>query len=442
MPDHSDLGFEPDGDHADLGFVPAEQPGILRRALTWAATPSKGMQAIIDQQKATNGGGLIGKDSGDAAASLAAATSGIPGFNARDTSPEYDERMDRYRKEHPIASILLPLAGGLAKPASLPTQGVAPAGGSLVAEKLNELANKSGRRVLYGGANGLSERFPVPDASIEAAHEAGAFKPLGTTEHAANVLSDALDEAGALKGQVVKEMEAAGIKGPDSANIAQFLRAKADWLRKNSAGTNLPELYEKVAGDIEAAGGGGRLGVQQAENIKTSLQKQAKYGRPEETLQNIERRNIASTMRQGVEDASGADAATLGTPAAVAADAALVPAKEQYALLAPAAAAAEKGLSQATKRNAFSLRDTIMAAPMAAAHGAGAGGAAAILTKAMRTYGPSTVAWAAKRGAGAAESLTPEGLARLLLVRGAAPREPSLQEILDQIRRDRSAQNE
>jgi hypothetical protein len=288
--------------------------------------------------------------------------------------------------------------------------------GGKLSGALKGLANKAGRRVLYGGANALSERFPVTDASVEAAAKAGAFKPLGTTEHAANVLSDALDEAGALKGQVVKELEAAGIKGPDSSAVAQVLRGKAQWLRQNSAGSNLPELYEKVASDIEQAGAGGRLGVQQAENIKTSLQQQAKYGRPEETLQNSARRKIASVMRQGVEDASAADAATLATPAAEAANAALIPAKQQYALLAPAAKAAEKGLSQATKRNAFSLRDTIMAAPVLAAHGPAAAVETGLLTKALRHYGPSTASWAARK---ASEAVGPGGASGGTLLRAA-----------------------
>lgn len=377
-----------------------ESSGAGSRILQWLTKPFNGAQSIIDQQKAAAGDATIPlkNDSGDIRTGLQAALSGAPGYQGNAESPEAKDRLDRFRKEHPVLSFVLPIAAGMGKPTALPAAAPAAAESGVVTNALKGLSNKMGRRTLYGGAETLSTKFPVSDASIEAAYEVGAFRPLGTTEHAADVLSDALDQAGALKGGVVKAMEDAGVKGIDSANMAQYLRSKADWLRKNTAGTKLPDLYEKVAGDIEAAGPG-RLGVQQSENIKQSLQDAARYGAPDEKMLNVARRKIASTVRQGVEDAAGADAATMGGAAADATSM-LVPAKKTYSLLAPAAAAAEKGLSQATKRNAFSLRDTLMAAPMLAAHGPVAAAEAGLATKALRTYGPSTAAYALRKAAG------------------------------------------
>jgi hypothetical protein len=384
-----------------------EEPGLFTRALRRLATPfdpedAKRRQVAADERAAGGpaaGGAVfpLTKDSGDIRTGLQAALSGIGGYRGEDDSSETKDRLARFRKEHPVLSFALPIAASMGKPSALPAAAPAAETGA-VTNALTNLSNKMGRRTLYGGAETLSTKFPVSDASINAAHEVGAFKPLGTTEHAADVLSDALEQAGSLKGEVVKAMEDAGVKGVDSANMAQYLRSKADWLRKNTAGTSLPDIYEKVASDIEGAGAG-RLGVQQSENIKTSLQKQAKYGNPTDTLGNMERKKIASILRQGVEDATGADAATMGGAAADATSM-LKPAKQTYALLAPAAAAAEKGFSQATKRNAFSLRDTLMAAPMLAAHGPLAAAEAGLATKALRTYGPSTAAWALRKAAG------------------------------------------
>lgn len=385
-----------------------EEPGLFTRALRRLSAPfdpedAKRRQAAADERAAGGpaaGGAVfpLTKDSGDIRAGLQAALSGIGGYHGEDDSSEAKDRLARFRKEHPVLSFALPIAASMGKPSALPVAAPAAAEAGPVTNALKNLSNKMGRRTLYGGAETLSTKFPVSDASIDAAHEVGAFKPLGTTEHAADVLSDALEQAGSLKGEVVKAMEDAGVKGIDSANMAQYLRSKADWLRKNTAGTNLPDIYEKVASDIEGAGAG-RLGVQQSENIKTSLQKQAKYGNPTDTLGNMERKKIASILRKGVEDATGADAATMGGAAADATSM-LAPAKQTYALLAPAAAAAEKGFSQATKRNAFSLRDTLMAAAMLPAHGPMAAAETGLATKALRTYGPSTAAWALRKAAG------------------------------------------
>lgn len=391
------------------------QPGVVSRAFQWLSTPFKSMQPVLDANKANAAGAEPGpldltKDSGDTNTAFHALVSGIPGYQRNSESPEAQDRMSRFRTEHKAASILLPLLGGLGRPGALPVEAAGPAEAGPIAEALTGVARKAGRRVLYGGANGLSERFPVPDSSIDAAAKAGAFPVGGTTEHAANVLSDALDEAGAVKGDVMKQVEKAGLQGPDSANLAQLLRSKAALLRKNTAGTGIPDLYEKIAADIEAAGEGGRLGAQQTENIKQSLQDAARYGMPTEKLLNRARKNIASTVRQANEDAIGADAVTAGTPDAQAASDALVPAKSAYAQLAPAATAAEKGLSQTTKRNAFSLRDTTLAG----GHSVPGTIATLLLSKAARTFGPSTLAATAR----VAAAVTGGPAARALVLRG------------------------
>lgn len=111
-----------------------EQPGMLRRALTWATTPPENTKflgderkAIVDQYAATHGPAPLGitKDSGDLKTGAYALLSGaVPGSGDVPMGAEADARMQRFRQEHPALSILLPMAGGLGRPGMLPTQRV------------------------------------------------------------------------------------------------------------------------------------------------------------------------------------------------------------------------------------------------------------------------------------------------------------------------------
>src|SRR5438445_6493839 len=112
-----------------------EQPGLLRRALAWATTPPAAMRPILEQQAATRGGAPLGltKDSGDLAAGAHALVSGIPGYIPNAQSDEAAARMGRFRSEHPVLGIALPMAGGLSKPGFLPVQRAVPAAAPLAA---------------------------------------------------------------------------------------------------------------------------------------------------------------------------------------------------------------------------------------------------------------------------------------------------------------------
>lgn len=108
----------------------ANQPGLASRALNWMTTPSQNSQRHIDEKKAmADKAGpapinrLLGVDEKDEPSLLTGAKaflSGIPGYQADSTSHAADERMGRFRKEHPILGTALPLLGGMAKPVMLP----------------------------------------------------------------------------------------------------------------------------------------------------------------------------------------------------------------------------------------------------------------------------------------------------------------------------------
>lgn len=107
----------------------ANQPGLARRALNWATTPSENLKFMGEERRAlanrprTGPPGLLEltKDSGDLKAGLHSLMSGaVSGHQPDAMSDEESARMERFRSEHPILGMALPMAGGMRKPAMLP----------------------------------------------------------------------------------------------------------------------------------------------------------------------------------------------------------------------------------------------------------------------------------------------------------------------------------
>lgn len=126
--------------------------------------------------------------------------------------------------------------------------------GSRAAPLLDLIGNKFGRRVLNGGATPLTVKAPLSPEALDAAHEAGAFRPWGTTRSAATAIEGAREITGAEYGRIVKELEAAGVQGPDIPKLAQEYLARQSNALANTAGSRVANIYGEAAETMSRQG--------------------------------------------------------------------------------------------------------------------------------------------------------------------------------------------
>lgn len=210
-------------------------------ALSWANTPSAAMQPIIDQNKAgqqegsfwKGQGGIIGKDSSDPAAALASFTSGIPGFAQHDTSPTFDERMGRFREQHPVASFLLPIAAAGARPGYLPpTTAAAPGTVTGLTPWLQKLEGRLTTQVGDMGVKGAEKTAASALGSYRSARgdTSTILKALErvTGDPATDAASKALLASPEGKKLIMEVVQNAQARAPDALNRVEGLKALVD----------------------------------------------------------------------------------------------------------------------------------------------------------------------------------------------------------------------
>lgn len=310
-----------------------------------------------------------------------------------------------YEEDPGIESVLMDSAKTGAKDAAYTAAGgfmfpTAAAAGGKFAPILNAMGNRMGRRVLNGGATPLTVKQPVSDEAIDAAREAGAFHFPWTTRSASGAMDAAREETGAEYARIVKQLEDAGVTGPDVQQLAQQYMAKSGTAQANTLNPAVPAVYSSAGKQLEQQAA--PLGLTQAENMKRSLQGMAKssYQKLDPTEVGEAHEDAASMLRRAIEDSIGQQAqatrAARRNPALQEAADAFVPVKEKLGPIIEASNAATRGAAMADRRQAFSLTD--MLAATAGAHGgpleaAGAG----VASKLMRSIGPSMATGASKR---------------------------------------------
>lgn len=272
-------------------------------------------------------------------------------------------------------------------------------------------AIRQGRRVLLGGADSLSSRVPTSDAAVMEALRSKAIRPFSNTQGALERLEGLSAEQGREYASIISKLEDAGVKGPDARKVAEQLLEKGSALESQTMNNALPSAYlDEAEKLISKAGGDGRLGLKQAENLKRSLQDTAKYGRIEETSLNEVRRDIASIVREANEKAAIEGAQAAGPEAQALAEQ-FIPTKQRLSRLIEARKAAERGSQRAAQRSAIGLPDYVMAAGGLAGGGPIQAAATGAVSNLFRNRGASTFA----RGAlGASDLLQQEFIADLL----------------------------
>jgi hypothetical protein len=283
-----------------------------------------------------------------------------------------------------------------------------------------------GRRVLQGGSDLAGARFKeVPAEAILEALRSGAIVPMGTTGGAFKRLERMASERGAGYAALLQDLEDMGFKGPEVAPLVESLLSRADEMARNTITSGAPAGVLRRAGEnLDDIARGGRnmagppvdsIPLTQADEIKRAAQSEAKYGLLSDTPVNESKKEVASQVRQAIEDAIETQGAQFPADSIERAQAeAFVPVKRQLARTIAARNLAEKGNTRVSGRNAVGLREALMGA-MLSGGGVAAGGApvesligglgtAAALSMAGRRL-PSTGASALYQGSKAARSL-------------------------------------
>lgn len=292
--------------------------------------------------------------------------------------------------------------------------------------KLSETAAAQAEKVLTNGTGTLQNRAELSTAAKLEAIRSGAILPWGTTKGAALRLDRTADEVGTAYSATLDELERLGVKGPEAAAIVDpLLQRAAEKELTSGAKKTIPRAFLNEARNAEnLALDQGRLGLKQAEQIKRTLQEEARYGRLEETPLNGAKREIASIVRQANEDAvrAAGEAAGQGSDIGELADS-FVPLKRRLGSLIEARTAAERGAAAAGRRANVGVRETMLGA---ATGNPAAGLGVALGASILKNRIPSTVAsgsyWtselaralAGPAAVGVARGTLPAGSARLL----------------------------
>jgi hypothetical protein len=307
--------------------------------------------------------------------------------------------------------------GGLMGAALPNPAALAPA--QTLGERLRGTAINQGRKTLTGNSAPMATRKPLSDEAIQAAYDVGAIRPLGTVESAAERLTVAREAAGDRYAQIVAALEAKGIKGPNAILLARKLAAEADAIETNSLGSPAPGMYRDISLELQGLRQGmhgpvagvpkvspapfadKRLRLTQAEDMKRSLQRAAQGEYVKEGPQSLSgeaKTDLASTLRQAIEDAVTAQAHLAPEEAA-----AFVPVKQRVGALIEASNAANRGAARAANRQQFGLGPKVLAGGALASGNVPGAAATLIGTSALRNRGPATLGWAANKGANLAD---------------------------------------
>lgn len=303
----------------------------------------------------------------------------------------------------------------------------ASAGVNALRSKLSETALEQGRKALTGNAGTISVKKLLSPESVAAAYESGAIRPGATVKGIAERLGAAREAAGDEYGQIVRALEAAGVKGPNALALGQGLRQEARQISTQSLGSPAPGMYERIGLELQGLKQGmhgispgvpkidtstaalgvvdPRLGLVQAENMKRTLQNAARAEYVKEggtSLSGEAKMELASRLRQAVEDAIDAQASRAPAEAA-----AFVPVKQRLGSLIEADTAASTAAARAARKSNIPLTAAIAASGGLASGGVTGAAAAGALAKAMQTRGASTIGSVSNFLANRIPSMTP-----------------------------------
>lgn len=274
---------------------------------------------------------------------------------------------------------------------------------SRLEQSLQNRAVESGRKALSGIGTPLAARKEIPEAVVNQALDTGAIRPFGTVTGTAERLATQADELGAQYGQILKELEAQGVTGPNAVILAKRIASEAAAADKVSLGSVRPKMLRDMAEELPTKVdptpfASKRLGLMQAEEIKRGLQSEAKREYDKITRQMTTagetKKDMASIMRQAIEDEVSSQAAKAPDAAAQ-----FMPVKSRLANTLSALRVAEEGSARAARRAPPSIVPPLVVGSMTGSPGAGI---ATLLARLGDRRVASTVASAARGASKAA----------------------------------------
>lgn len=260
------------------------------------------------------------------------------------------------------------------------------------APSLRQGAVGLGRKIISNIPHSLSGAPELPAETVQAAFNEGAIVPFGTAKGAGERLLAARQRLGGQYGDLLRELEARGITGPErDALLQQYSGAEQNaFLTSQEPGVRRAFAVEQR----ELAHKPDTIPLSVAEDLKRSMQGKATSAYQQHAPTEVGRAHMdaASIMRQAVEDEVAKQTAASASPEVQALGQQFVPIKERLAPLIEASKVAQKGAARGSRRNVFSLGDILAASAGASHGGALEGGLTGLAYKVARERAPSTAA--------------------------------------------------
>lgn len=238
---------------------------------------------------------------------------------------------------------------------------------------LHRSAVEQGRKVLQGNSDiAAATRRPLSDEAVEEVLAAGGIKPFSTTQATHQRVEQLSDEASRVYNQLLVELEKRGVKGAEVRPLADQLLARYQQeFASTGADKATANVFSKESRNLEQLARGGtpgaqgpevrQLGLQQAEGVKRSLQKGARYDRlqlkptdeaKQEAARMVKEANEAAVEAAGQQAGRGSEVAQLAER--------FQPLKSRTGRLLEAQVATERAASKAAQRGSLGLKDYLI----------------------------------------------------------------------------------
>ena len=202
-----------------------------------------------------------------------------------------------------VADTLHGAAAGAATGGAL---GAAAEAAPAIGRKLGEAGNNLAARTLKGTAHDYRKLGPGGPAELgEWLLDKGAVKFGSSPEAVAERVADLKASTGKNLGDAISDLDASGAPGVSRFGLATDLLDAADQAAQRGPGTkSLVNRLRQAAADIANEPGPDRLDFAKAEQWKRAYQDEVNYGRKNPGAGARGDQEVASTVRQGVEDAA------------------------------------------------------------------------------------------------------------------------------------------
>jgi hypothetical protein len=230
---------------------------------------------------------------------------------------------------------------------------------------LRRYAIDKGREVLSGSSDiAAATRKPLPDEAVEEVLSSGGIRAFDNTLQTHERVAQLADEAGAMYGQILADLEAAGVRGPEARTLARSWMDKYEAAFNSSSADKGPaNVFREEADNLRALSRGGKtLGLTQAEGVKRALQKRGKFYRRQGSPVEDSVQEASSDIRQAVEEAVSQAGARTTDPEVQALTNAFTPVKQRAARLLNAEEFTDRAAAKFLQKPSVSMVDRLTGA--------------------------------------------------------------------------------